>query len=303
MANSLIPYSFIPGTKAKADEVNANFIALANQITENKEYTDSKIDETISTVNNDRAGIKLENTTLISNCVLESPNGIVTYTGNTITVKKGLRLILPDGLNEDGTVKNIEHTVPEDVLLTSTKNGNMNCVYVTEDSCAIATFYQHSNITPIKSEGIWYKTTENQHYKYNKTTTSWEPITCSIVAAFENLDGTISNVKPFYPITLLKTNDLNLISDYMIPDYSKEVGISLMTTYTAKVNGYVYARLESQQSLSRYIQIDSRFYLVAYFNIGHIGKGSLCLPIAKGSTYLLKSDVGQGLFIPMKGEV
>jgi hypothetical protein len=33
----MIPYSFIPGTKAKAGEVNANFIALADTITKNKE--------------------------------------------------------------------------------------------------------------------------------------------------------------------------------------------------------------------------------------------------------------------------
>ena len=36
MTNSMIPYSFVPGTKAKADEVNANFISLANFIEQNK---------------------------------------------------------------------------------------------------------------------------------------------------------------------------------------------------------------------------------------------------------------------------
>lgn len=36
MTDSMIPYSFIPGTKAKADEVNANFIALADKIEENR---------------------------------------------------------------------------------------------------------------------------------------------------------------------------------------------------------------------------------------------------------------------------
>lgn len=35
MTNSMIPYSFTPGTKAKAQEVNANFIALAEKIDEN----------------------------------------------------------------------------------------------------------------------------------------------------------------------------------------------------------------------------------------------------------------------------
>jgi len=36
MTDSMIPYSFIPGMKAKAGEVNANFIALADVISQNK---------------------------------------------------------------------------------------------------------------------------------------------------------------------------------------------------------------------------------------------------------------------------
>ena len=67
MSNSLIPYSFIPGTKAKAQEVNANFIALADQITENKNYTDMKISETVSSIDTQKADLKLGNTTLVSN--------------------------------------------------------------------------------------------------------------------------------------------------------------------------------------------------------------------------------------------
>lgn len=36
-----VPYSFVPGTKAKADEVNANFIDILNKI----EDTNSRIDD------------------------------------------------------------------------------------------------------------------------------------------------------------------------------------------------------------------------------------------------------------------
>lgn len=39
MTNPLIPYSFTPGTKAKAQEVNANFNALADKIDENDSTT------------------------------------------------------------------------------------------------------------------------------------------------------------------------------------------------------------------------------------------------------------------------
>ena len=45
MTNSMIPYSFIPGTKAKASEVNANFIAIANKIDANKSACDENIND------------------------------------------------------------------------------------------------------------------------------------------------------------------------------------------------------------------------------------------------------------------
>lgn len=52
MTDSMIPYSFVPGTKAKADEVNANFISLANFIEQHKVSVASnvkKIDEILKT--------------------------------------------------------------------------------------------------------------------------------------------------------------------------------------------------------------------------------------------------------------
>ena len=45
MADSMIPYSFIPGTKAKAGEVNANFIALADVIEANRLTAAGDIEE------------------------------------------------------------------------------------------------------------------------------------------------------------------------------------------------------------------------------------------------------------------
>ena len=45
MTNSLIPYSFTPGTKAKASEVNANFISLANTLQEAITSTEGNISD------------------------------------------------------------------------------------------------------------------------------------------------------------------------------------------------------------------------------------------------------------------
>lgn len=51
MTDSMIPYSFIPGTKAKASEVNANFSALAQIISQNAAFATDKIDKTIEQFN------------------------------------------------------------------------------------------------------------------------------------------------------------------------------------------------------------------------------------------------------------
>lgn len=302
MTNSIIPYSFIPGTKAKAQEVNANFIALANQITENKEYTDSKIEETLSGVNSDRAGINLENTTLISNCVVEAPNGVVTFTGNTITVKSGLKVLIPNGRNDDGSLKSIEYTVESDTVLTTSKNSTVNCVYVSDDDIGIAPVFQYSNLTPVYSGGIWYNITENKNYMYDDDLDSWQEFQGIVIATFENTEETVANLKIVNPTGLLKQNDIFAIINMGMPDYANTVSKSANTNYTATVNGYAFAFAETQQNQYKYLYIDNKSYTIGYHQQGHIGWSALCMPVAKGSVYKISSGNCRLSFIPMKGE-
>ncbi len=52
----------------------------------------------------------------ITNCILEAPNGVATLSGLTITVKQGLKFLIPNGRNEDGTLNNIEKTLEQDII-------------------------------------------------------------------------------------------------------------------------------------------------------------------------------------------
>ena len=303
MTNSLIPYSFIPGTKAKAQEVNANFIALADRIVENKEYTDAKIDATISTVNNDRAGTKLENTTLISNCIIDAPNGIVTYTGNTITVKSGLKVLIPDGRTDDGTYKSIEHTVEADVLLTTVKNTTVNCVYVTQETVGIASGFQESYTTPILASGIWHNPLENKNYIYNTDSSSWQEFQGIVIATYENSADAVTKVKPINTIGLLKENDVLSILAYSYPDYASTVAKTAGTTYTATLNGYLYAFAETQQNQYKYLTVEGKTFAIGYHISGQIGWSALFMPIQRGAKYSVSSGNCKISFIPMKGEL
>ena len=69
-----IPYSFVPGTKAKADEVNANFIDVVERIeATNSDVTDNyndviaRIDNTNTQLNNKTYGSWVNSSSLIAN--------------------------------------------------------------------------------------------------------------------------------------------------------------------------------------------------------------------------------------------
>lgn len=58
-----VPYSFVPGTKAKADEVNANFIDVLDKI----KTTNERIDETNSTAQSNKTTLEEKINTDVSN--------------------------------------------------------------------------------------------------------------------------------------------------------------------------------------------------------------------------------------------
>ncbi len=77
MTDSMIPYSFVPGMKAKAGEVNANFIALAETITQNKISADYDIE----TINNilDEINNTLDDELFIQKNIVESSTDLDDY--------------------------------------------------------------------------------------------------------------------------------------------------------------------------------------------------------------------------------
>lgn len=305
MSSSLIPYSFTPGTKAKAQEVNANFIALATQIEENKEYTTDLVQETVQSFNADKADKNLSNTGLITNCVLEAPNGVVTYSGNTITIKNGLKVLIPDGRNTDGSVKSTEFTISEDFTITTAKNDTVNCVYVTTGTHGTAEMYQYSPSTPVNSKGIWFNPVENKTYVYNTSSAAWVETPAVIIATYENTDETVSNLKTVNPYSILKDNDVEAICSWRNPDYASLVGKSMNVNYVAETDGYVFAYAETQQNCAANLVINSKYFPLSYHMTGHIGRSSLVMPVAKGDTYRHANGSASDCiyFIPCKGGV
>lgn len=312
MSNSLIPYSFTPGTKAKAQEVNANFIALSEKIEENKAYTTSqiaetldKIDEVSNVADEQKADKNLGNTALITNCVLEAPNGVVTVIDNVVTVHKGLKVLIPNGFNEDGSIKNTIYEVPEDVEVTTVSNSYLNCIYVTPDGCFYAEAYHACEKEPRTKLGLWYKITSNQTYIYKTDILAWKNIDAVAVTMFQNVNGKVTLKQTAKPLRLLTYSDMNNITSWVVPDYNSPVGKSTNTYYTTNISGYLYIFGIGQCNAWEHVEINGTQYRINWVNNGNQAGNCTIFPLKRGDSYYVTGNfyLPSVNFIPLEGEL
>lgn len=312
MSNSLIPYSFTPGTKAKAQEVNANFIALSEKIEENRAYTTSQIAYTVEKIeqvsadaNAQKADTNLGNTSIITNCVLEAPNGVVTVTDNVITVKKGLKVLIPMGFNEDGTIKNTVFEVLEDTDVTTVSNSYLNCIYVTPNGCSYAEAYYTCEKEPNTKQGLWYRLSENKTYIYNTDQSAWESIDAVVITVYENVNGTVTLNQTAAPLRLLTLADKMDIITWSIPRYELLVAKAVRTTYIAPTAGYLYFFGVGQCSDWIAVIINNTQFNFTWVLNGTQAGNTAMFPLKRGDSYYVKGNIFMSFmyFLPMEGEL
>lgn len=312
MSNPLIPYSFTPGAKAKAQEVNANFIALAEQIEDTREFTTTQINETVEKIeessaatDDKKADKNLANTTLITNCILSAPNGVVESLEDVITVKEGLKVLIPNGRNEDDSLKSIEVEISADTDLSTLKNTYKNCVYVTESGCGFAEAYYQTIVEPQDKRGVWFNHAENKTYLYNTEREVWDELPLCVIAFYENAEGTVTNIKENKPLQLLRYNELSEIFSWIAPDYSKKVQKAWGETHIAQQRGWIHFFSTSENQNWIHLLICSAQLQLNWTRTGCQASSATMIPIDKGDTYRAYGNYfshGTVLFIPAKGE-
>lgn len=227
MSNSLIPHTFIPGTKAKAQEVNANFIALAEEIqnlqidtNEQIEQAQTQLNEKIDSVQNDlsenKADTDLVNTNLFTNALLEAPNGVAEFNSQTVTVKQGVKILIPNGKTTDGKMQNLEYTVENSISKTQTIYANLMSVLFLYENGSIDIIPEYNvfykNTIPVTDANCihWYNPETNIWMRYLQAEVRWEEIkTVPIANISWNRDCLIESLIPASPLNLIKSSDLS----------------------------------------------------------------------------------------------
>lgn len=322
MTNPLIPYSFEPGTKAKAQEVNANFISVAEEINNNKTFFDGKVTELISSTDTLKTSIDETNDEVatkmgyknVTNCIIESPNGVAEYNGNILTVKAGLKVLIPDGFNTDGTIKNIEYALEEDVSIDLTGKTDELCyIFINSDGEIITSplfGYFESDGDPInyttKATNYCWLDTINNKYKFSiNSGTNWNLKSCCKIGLYKYEKGNFTLFETNEPVQLLRKDCFENYVLALMPDYTKGVRKTSSATYYAEENGWL--KINSQHNgCSAYANLaigTEGLYQMNQNIPAYSWNENYMIPVPKGSSYTVV--IGEGThyfkFYPCKG--
>lgn len=185
--------------------------------------------------------------------ILHVFNGI-GYIGSTLYALPGIKGLIPDGKNADGTLKSIETSI-NSVLVGKTNGTSKQAIILNSSTIQSYTY----NVGTPKNGFISYSEYEN--YVYVNEITS----PCLIVGYLQlndgNIDFTVKNVFNIPDNDLLNVSPegYDLISKLGMPS-DNYIDLELLaseSTYTAPANGY-FSISKAVESTTQYIRMDNQ---------------------------------------------
>lgn len=185
----------------------------------------------------------------ITDCILDAPNGTVEFEGSTITIKQGLKVLIPDGFNADGSLKNIEYTLEEDLSRTYTTTVKNGFLFLNLQDGILYQTWQTGNYYLIGNNktnisnftGVFRNLDTNLTDYYVKGVAQQGRYVC-IADNVNSNNGVVSSITPYRPAELIKRSDFKELSGLAAPS-GKYIELTLLASgqsYTAPANGWFY---------------------------------------------------------------
>ena len=229
-SNILVPYTFTPGTKAKASEVNANFEALAVGLGEVASTTDNKINESVAELDakiDTKTDPYLTDTVRMTNCILEAPNGVANAETSTITVFEGLKVLISDGRNSDNTLKSKTVTLDEDISVSTAEANGKYYLLMDERlnlTLKLRTEIGYNYLAPNTNLKWLYYDEVSNYWMITTLGSAYEVFKGIILAEFNCSSGVISDFKAYRSANLVKHSDIVIYLKTRHPNYSAGIG-------------------------------------------------------------------------------
>lgn len=245
----------------------------------------------------------------VTNCILEAPNGVVTVNqGSNFTIKQGLKVLIPDGRNADGTLKNYVRTLEHDENTSIPPSGTDYTLLLYHNQGGSRRTLPDCKFikdlpTIVPSSGNYAIYCEEANLVYGtsgSTTANWEPLHCAYIGFYKlESNKQVSNLYTPEPLHLLDRNQSALIAGWAMPSdvYDDLTLGASASNYTAPSNGWAMFSKKtdgSDQSISLGMNNNVRFSARAYVAGATL---SVSLPVRKGrSFYVSYSATGETVF-------
>lgn len=237
------------------------------------------------------------------------------YMGASIWVDKDVKGLIPNGRNEDGTLKNIEIITNKLSLFTFPSDINyydLN-LQLMQDGVGFSFNLIIQDTKPANpTEGtLWYSPKENRMYKWISSTTSWDEAydpKAILIGFADHLDKKLTNVRFKQPFRALDYNDKPEISGLGMPS-GKHINLTLGasgTIYTAPANGW-FMFDKGATAVGQYGVLNSGRIWDGENAVTSTSTVTLHIPVIKGDSvkvsYTVAGTLNHFRFIYTEGEV
>ena len=172
------------------------------------------------------------NKTQITNCILEAPNGVATYSGNTITAKQGLKCLYANGRNSDYTINSLEYTLEEDIStdvdVSAPEVNRLLYLFVKKTSSGASLTYVDDIVYYEQETQPFEPTSGKIGYWYNPYTAefkitinggAWTSAILSRIGYYTCFGGQITSLVLDQPAELIKRTDPQIQAPYIKETY------------------------------------------------------------------------------------
>lgn len=259
------------------------------------------------------------NNNQITNCILTAPNGVPTYSGNTVTVYESTNYLFPNGRNTDNTIKNVNFALASNATGSITGSvAGAYMVFVTSELelnfIPISNYYegtiQPTELNTTTLDAMWYNPVTNilSFAAATASTPSWSSIQGALCATLVYSGSAITQFNPIYPIQLATQQDVEGVwvntgsssivtgltigatssTSVDITDYLPNDGnvYEVLLTGECTVSGaYNFSALLVSSSLSA----NCAFCSIQSGNTGTQSSGSIILPVGSDRIVTLRN--------------
>ena len=247
------------------------------------------------------------------------------YIGYTVWVDKDVKYLVPDGRNEDGTLKNIECVTNRIDTTEGNSFGGNNTrkvwLYSNGNLSTGITLYEQETAPPINSSGYerWFNTVENIWYSHATNETIWKKAGFQgcVFGKVTSTNDVITGFEVKQPFRVVDYNDTLLKTDkseigtwgYVSEKYTSLTLGASGTVYTAPANGKFWVEKTSGKAggyITMYYNTGAKF-VRTLFSTTNNDLMRLDIEVVKGQqiavTYNITGSTNDFRFIYARGEV